>query len=40
MDVNVNLSGPSPTASVTMRENTTDFKFNTGSRTAQRRNGM
>jgi hypothetical protein len=40
MDVNVNLSGVSPTASVAMRENTTDFRFNTGNRTAQRRNGM
>jgi len=40
MDVNLNFSGPSPTASVNIRENTTDFRFNTGSRTAQRRNGM
>jgi len=40
MDVNVNFSGINPTATVAMRENTTDFRFNTGSRTAQRRNGL
>jgi hypothetical protein len=40
MDVNVNLSGVSPTASVTMRDNTTQFRFETGSRVAQRRNGI
>ncbi|MDR0456694.1 MAG: hypothetical protein LBH20_08450, partial [Treponema sp.] len=39
MDVNVNLSGISPTASVTMRDNTTPFRFDTGSRVEQRRNG-
>jgi hypothetical protein len=31
MDVNVNLSGISPTATVTMRDNTTPFRFNFGS---------
>jgi len=30
MDVNVNLSGTGPTASVAIRENTTDIKFETG----------
>jgi hypothetical protein len=40
MDVNVNPSGVSPAAAVTMRDNTTDFRFNTGSRTVQRRNGI
>jgi len=30
MDVNVNLSGSSPTASVSIRENTTDIRFNPG----------
>ncbi|MDR2923515.1 MAG: phage tail tape measure protein [Treponema sp.] len=40
MDVNVNLSGSTPTASVTVRDNTTDFRFNTGSRVSQRRGGM
>jgi len=40
MDVNVNLSGFNPTASVAIRDNTTNFRFDPGSRTAQRRNGM
>ena len=31
MDVNVNLSGIGPTASVAMRNNTTNFRFNPGS---------
>jgi hypothetical protein len=31
MDVNVNLSGASPTAIVTVRDNTTPLKFNSGS---------
>jgi hypothetical protein len=36
MDVNVNLSGVSPTASVSIRDNSTNFRFNPGS-TAQAR---
>jgi hypothetical protein len=31
MDVNVNLSGISPTASVAIRDNSTNFRFNSGS---------
>jgi len=39
MTVNVNISGDTPTASVTMKNNTTDFRFETG-RTELVRNGL
>ncbi|MDR1836608.1 MAG: phage tail tape measure protein [Treponema sp.] len=40
MDVNVNLSGSSPTASVEIRDNTTPFRYNSGSAVQYRRSGL
>jgi hypothetical protein len=40
MDVNVNLSGLSPTATVAVRDNSTSWRFDTGSRAVQRRGGI